>query len=217
MFAVPGPDFPCVIEPLGPGDVDEATRCYTGIFLEHEPLTATYRVSWSRFYPPARVYVALCAKDSLSFIARDKESGRIAGFIFCSDMSTDWASRDPGMEKLYSLFPEISRVLGSLEHNYKEHYPSGKGEALHVFQAGCLQRLQGRGIAKALVSTAMENALNSGFLYAVAECTSPVSRGLFSSCGFLPVYEADPRDLPGDTLNTTVELPCRVTLMVRKL
>ncbi|MCU0631030.1 MAG: GNAT family N-acetyltransferase, partial [Methanoregulaceae archaeon] len=190
---------------------------YADIFLNHEPMTRCYRISPDQFIPLAQVYVSLCAGDYLSFIARDPGSGELVGFIFCSDLSTDWSSRDPCMARLYSLFPGIASVLGSLEHRYGEQYPSGPGESLHIFQVGTSPRFQARGVAKALVSTAVNHARTRGFSYALAECTSPASRGLFSSCGFLVAYEQPFRNVSCGMSSCFADLPGSITLMVRKL
>lgn len=217
MRPVTGPDFPFTITPLTVSDTREATRCYTDVFLNHEPMTRCYGISPERFFPPAHVYVSLCARDSLGFIARDISSGDLAGFVFCSDLSTDWSSRDPVMNDLFSLFHEITCILGIMEQYYRERYPSGPGESLHVFQVGVSPRFQGSGVAKALVGNAVEHARDKGFSFALAECTSPASKRLFSSCGFLVVYELPFRNFSVDGTCYFRDLPGEITLMAREL
>ena len=148
---VNGPVFPFVITPLTGNDAGEATRCYADVFLNHEPMTRYCRKGPEIFFPPAYVYVTLCARDSLSFIARDSISGGLAGFAFSSDLATDWLSRDPLMADMFSIFNEITCILGRLEQCYREHYPVGAGESLHLFQVGTVPRFQGKGVAKALL------------------------------------------------------------------
>lgn len=212
-----GPDLPFVIKPLAGSEVEEVTRCYADIFLNHEPMTRCCRIGPDLFFPPAEVYVSLCARDSMSFIARGTRSGELAGFIFCSDLSTNWSSRDPRMADMFSLFPKITCILDRLEHYYREQYPSGPGESLHIFQVGVSSPFQGQGVAKALVRTVLENASMWGFSYALAECSSPASRGLFSSCGFLVAHEIAFRNFSADGASYFQDLPGEITLMVRKL
>ncbi|MCX6700204.1 MAG: GNAT family N-acetyltransferase [Methanomicrobiales archaeon] len=211
------PDLPYVIKPLASSDVGEGTRCYADIFLNHEPMTRCCRICHDLFFPPAHVYVSLCARDFKSFIARGTISGELAGFVFCSDLSTDWPSRDPRMADLFSLFPNITCILGRLEHYYREQYPSGPGKSLHIFQVGVSPQFQGLGIAKALIRTAVENARTGGFSYVLAECTSPASQGLFSSCGFFAAYEITFRNFSVDGTCYFQDLPGEITLMVREL
>lgn len=212
-----GLDPQFILQPLARSNIREVTRCYTDVFLNHEPLTRHCRVGHDLFFTPAYVYVSLCAADSLSFIVKDTVSMDIAGFVFCSDLCTDWSSRDPRMADMFSLFHEISCILGTLEHYYREQYPSDPGESLHIFQVGTNPMFQGHGVAKALVRTALENACDRNFSYALVECTSPASRGLFSSCGFFSIYEVSFSDFfEGGTCHFQ-DLPGEITLMVREL
>ena len=206
-----------VITPLTSGDAGEATRCYVDVFLNHEPMTRYCRTAPDLFFPPAYVYVTLCARDSLSFIARDTISGDLAGFVFCSDLATDWSSRDPLMADMVSIFHEITCILGRLEQCYREHYPIGPGESLHLFQVGTAPRFQGKGVAKALLTAAVDHARTRGFSYALAECTSPASRGLFSSCDFFEAAMVPFRDFSVDGTCYFKDLPGEITLMVREL
>lgn len=210
-------DFPFIIASLTDGDVGEVTRCYGDVFLHHEPMTLYYRVSPDIFYPLAHVYVSLCASDSHSFIARDTVSGDLAGFVFCSDLSTDWSSRDPRMVGMFTLFPNITCILDRLEQCYREQYPFGPGESFHIFQVGTIPRFQGRGVARAMVRTAVGHARSRGFSYALAECTSPASQGLFSSCGFFEEYILPFQDFSMDGTCYFKEIPGEITLMVREL
>lgn len=206
-----------LIQPLYPGDVPGVTRCYASVFLTDEPMTRYCRIGPELFLPPAHVYVSLCASDLLSYIVKDTISGDSAGFIFCSDLSTDWSSRDPRMAEIFSLFHEITCVLGRLEMYYHENYPSGPGEALHIFQVGITPLFRGLGVAKALVRTALENARDRGFSYALAECTSPASRSLFCSCGFVSGYKIPFQELSLDGACYFRDIPGEITLMVREL
>ena len=214
---VTGPVFPFVITPLAGSDTTEATRCYADVFLNHEPMTRYCRISPDLFFPPARVYVTLCARDSLSFIARDTISGDLAGFVFCSDLATDWSSRDPLMADMFSLFNEITCILGRLEQCYREDFPIGPGESLHLFQVGTTPRFQGKGVAKAMVMAAVDHARTRGFSYALAECTSPASLELFLSCGFFEAYVVPFRDFSVEETCYFKDLPGEITLMVREL
>jgi len=217
MSPVTGPDFPFVIAPLTGSDAGVATRCYSDVFLNHEPMTRCCSISPELFFPPAQVYVSLCAEDSLSFIARDKISRDLAGFILCSDLSTDWSSRDPRMNDMLLLFPAITSILNRLEQYYRERYPSGPGESFHIFQVGTASGFRQLGVAKALVRTALENARTRGFSHALAECTSPASRGLFYSCGFTVVYELPFLNFSVDGTCYFKDLPGEITLMAREL
>ncbi len=217
MSPVNGPVFPFVITPLTGNDAGEATRCYADVFLNHEPMTRYCRTGPEIFFPPAYVYVTLCARDSLSFIARDSISGGLAGFAFSSDLATDWLSRDPLMADMFSIFNEITCILGRLEQCYREHYPVGAGESLHLFQVGTVPRFQGKGVAKALLTAAVDHARTRGFSYALAECTTPASRGLFSACGFFEAAMVPFQDFSVDGTCYFKDLPGEITLMVREL
>ena len=216
MIPLKGPGFPFVIKPLASRDVGEAARCYMDVFLNHEPLTSCYRISPDLFFPPALAYVSLCAEDGLSYIARDAGSGGLAGFVFCSDLSTDWSSRGPCIARMSSLFPDIAGILGRLEQYYRGHFPSGPGQSLHIFQVGITPEFQAQGVAKALVVTAVEHGRERGYSYTLAECTSPSSQALFTSCEFLEVHGVPFPDC-SQSGACSPGLPGKILLMVREL
>jgi hypothetical protein len=68
-----------------------------------------------------------------------------------------------------------------------------------------------------MVRTAVGHARSRGFSYALAECTSPASQGLFSSCGFFEEYILPFQDFSMDGTCYFKEIPGEITLMVREL
>jgi GNAT superfamily N-acetyltransferase len=198
-------------------DIRETTTFYRDIFLKDEPMTRIHGIDPGIFFQHALVYTALCARDDLSFIARNCVTGDFAGFVLCSDLCTDWLVRDPRMAGLFSLFHESTCILEFLEEHYRKNYPCGTGKSLHLFQVGITPRFRGQGIAQSLIRTAVEHAYRRGFTHAFAECTWSASRELLLRCGFSGVYRIRYREFCTNGAYFFKDLPGEITLMVREL
>lgn len=169
---------------LSPDTADAAAKLYTQVFLNDEPMTRHHRIDPFAFLPSAREYLRYCAEQQLSFIAVDRETREVMGFMLGSDLSTDWESVGPGVRTLLSFFRESMAIIEELEHRCPDLRDVRPGAVLHLFQAGVMRTYRGQGIATRLISRSLNMAKKRGFEKVIAECTGQVSRHTCEKCGF---------------------------------
>jgi ribosomal protein S18 acetylase RimI-like enzyme len=179
---MPFPDT--AIVPLTGADADPAARLYTEVFLADEPTSRRRALDPELFYPFARSYVQILVGKDLSFVARTAESPDLAGFIFCVDVTNDPASEGEVMVEFLSHFRDAVAMIQELEEQHLDLPAIRPGSVLHIFQIGVRRDCRGRGIAAAMIRRALDHARERGFIRAIADCTNPASKRVFSQCGF---------------------------------
>jgi ribosomal protein S18 acetylase RimI-like enzyme len=173
-----------VFGPLTESEADETARIYRDVFLADEPTSQVRAPDPARFLTYAGHYTRFLAGKHLSFVARDRESHEIAGFIFCSDITeTPGSAGDRGMPHLED-FREVMCMIQELEDRYINPSETLRGTVLHIFQIGVGRKYRGRGIARDLIRRALANARDQGFRQALADCTGLASRRTFELSGF---------------------------------
>jgi ribosomal protein S18 acetylase RimI-like enzyme len=187
---LPGPDHSAglpghiVCEPLTRTDVETVARLYTDIFLTDEPATRRYAPDPAFFLHHARFYVRYLVKSHLSFIARDRRTGEIPGFIFCIDLTDDPAGDGPEMTEFVNHFRELVALIDELEDRHIDRNRIAPGSVLHVYQIGVHRHYRGAGIAGMMIRQVLTHAKERGFRQVIADCTGPVSHSAFGQCGF---------------------------------
>ncbi|MCQ1537818.1 GNAT family N-acetyltransferase [Methanocalculus taiwanensis] len=169
---------------LTSSDIDEVTQLYMDVFLDDEPTSRAIAPDRIAAYQDALGYVLALAENGLSFIARDGESGGIAGFIFCFDLLDDPTSDGAPMAALSRHFPEAISMIDELEDMFLKRSGVEKGSVLHIYQIGVGRPYRGRGIATALIRQVLRHAGELGYRQVVTDCTSARSRRAFERCGF---------------------------------
>lgn len=170
--------------PLTSAESFEAAQIYTDIFLADEPTTIRHGTDSSFFLPYAEMYVQFVARENLSFIARDKKTSEIIGFIFCLDFTSDIRDEGEQMEQFLNHFKATVVMMDELEDLFLNHDKIVAGSMLHVFQIGVDKKYRKLGIAKTLINQALNLAHERGFTHVIADCTSFTSTCSFESCGF---------------------------------
>lgn len=181
------PLYPFSCKHLTSDDIEQTARVYTDVFLNDEPTSRRHALDREIFLPYARFYVDVCVRKKLSFIAIEKESLNVIGFILCSDLTTDWDSEGKMMMDFLSHFHETLVAIDELEGRYFDRTRISRGRVLHVFQIGVIREFRGRSVSTTLIRRVLIDALERGYLQVVADCTSPLSSRSFERCGF---YEA---------------------------
>ncbi len=186
--ALPGDDpvnLPAVsIVPLQETDAEAAAELYTRVFLEDEPTTVRHAPDPARFLPFARRYVQWLAGKDLSYVAKDAQTGRVLGFIFCFDFLDDPAEESPALQEFILQFRHAVAMIDELEARHISRDSVAPGSVLHIFQIGVDRQGRRQGIAEALVRRILARAKERGFARLVADCTNPASERLFAQCGF---------------------------------
>lgn len=175
---------PVIYVPLTSAESFEAAQIYTDIFLADEPTTIRHGPDSSFFLPYAEMYVQFVARKNVSFIARDKKTSEIIGFIFCLDFTSDIRDEGEQMVQFLNHFKATVAMMDELEDQFLNHDEIVAGSILHVFQIGVDKRYRKLGIAKALINQVLSQAHERGFTHVIADCTSLGSQKSFESCGF---------------------------------
>jgi len=194
---------------------EEVAVVVTDTFLNHEPVISSLGVNREDYLFCAKVYCADAAEKGLSLMARDRNSGEIAGFIICEDLVTEWNQDEDA--KLISLIAPALSLVHDLEQKFLLEENLEKGQCLHIFQVGVLPGFQGKSIATTLIQETVEVAREKGYFYAAADCTGPVSQRCHQKCGFTQQDSIDFRsfDFEGERVFSKLKGAC--ALMVKKL
>ncbi len=164
-----------------PADVSEMTRMLALAFTQSDPPAVAVGLTPDEF----EAFVALVAIPestlSLTVVARDLESGVIAGALLNEDASTP---PPDGMDALSGKFDPIFDLFGRLEDEQAAQDMVEPGAVLHLFLLGVDGRFAGRGIAQQLVGAALAHGSTMGYQFAITEATNRTSQHIFDKAGF---------------------------------
>lgn len=163
---------------------DATAELYTNVFLNDEPMTRRHGITYEQFLPCAREYLHICAEQKLSVISIGSRTSEVSAFLIGSDLTVDWHSAGPGMVALLTLFRESVAIIEELESQYPDLAHIRPGMVLHFFQAGVHREYRKQGLLTRLMECSLAHAQREGYVKVIAECTSPVSRHAFETCGF---------------------------------
>lgn len=161
-----------------------AAQLYSDVFISDEPTTHLHAPDPSEFIRYAEIYVSSLIPKNLSFIAMDRSTRDIIGFIFCFDLVSDITDEGEEMVRFLSHFHETVLLIDELEHRFLPIEEMSVGQVLHVFQIGVDKKYRRSKIACSLIYAVLEHGKNLGFSKVIADCTSSASLQVFSSCGF---------------------------------
>ncbi len=175
--------FSCI--PLSPDTVEATARLYTEVFVLDEPMTRWHREKEEDFLSFARKYVHFCETEGLSCIAREEITGKVIGFIFCSDLTMDLDALGPDMREYLTRFDAIIQLIEALEEKYLTCHNVKPGIGLHINQLGICREGRNRSVSTALIRHIVASARERGFQKIVADCTGPLSCRSFENAGFV--------------------------------
>lgn len=185
---------PVFIVPLTEPNVEPAARLYTEVFLADEPTSHRHALDPALSLPYARFYVRSLVRKDLSFIARDKRTKEILGFVFYFDLTDNLEDEGESMVAFLAHFREGVALINELEDRHINRKEIDAGSVLHVFQIGVHRKFRGNGIAQAMIHMVIDHAYKRRFRQVITDCTSPASQRTFEQCGFNEVgfspYEA---------------------------
>jgi ribosomal protein S18 acetylase RimI-like enzyme len=120
--------------------------------------------------------------DGLTMVARDAETGRLAGALITDDFASPLPAE---LESLSDKLLPIFSLLGGLHEEYRQGRTLSSGQYLHPFMLATDKRYRGRGVAQKLVAASLENGASLGFRQAVTEATGVISQHIFRKAGFV--------------------------------
>jgi ribosomal protein S18 acetylase RimI-like enzyme len=168
-------------------------------FARHDPPAVVLGITQDDFKAYLSIICANAGDDGLSIVARDVESGIMAGALRTEDAARsaqiDLASLSPRFEPIFDLFGELEAKVDDVD-------PIESGTTLHVFMLGVDERFSRRGIAQRLVEVALANGAAMGYGTAVTEATNLVSQHIFEKLGFSARAQASYADYRRDGIAT---------------
>lgn len=199
-----------------PSEIPELTRMLALAFARNDPPAVAVRLTPAEFEAFVALIVAPATTLSLTVVARDLESGVLAGAL----LSEDAAMPAPdGMDALSAKFDPIFDLFGRLEGDQAQPEETEPGTVLHLFLLGVDGRFTGRGIAQRLVEAALAHGSTMGYRTAVTEATNRTSQHIFGKAGFTTRTQASYADYRRDGIAVFASISEHggPTAMVREL
>lgn len=162
-----------VTRPLLPADEESVAALLAATFSSGEMLCKG-RISTEELLPFATFIVHAAVAQGLSYIAREKTSGKLAAFAICDDYC---APPPPGIEQVVCkpLVPIFS-LLEQLSKRAVVSFPySKRGEMYHVFMGGTAKQFEGQGLGLMMRQHALEIARQKGYRAVISEPTHPAT------------------------------------------
>ena len=164
-----------------PPDTDEIVDLLARVFSESEPPAVAMGLTFFDMEQFLRFITPGIVSASLTVIARDTDSGELAGVLLTDDFAVP-PRLDP--TQINSRFVPIFSMLEELDEQFRRERTFLPGECIHLFMLGVDRRFAGCGIAKAMVAACVTNGLQKGYRTAITEATGKVSQQVFRKNGF---------------------------------
>ena len=161
-------------------DVPEVVRLLARTFAANDPPAVAVGLTPDEL----EAYLARAARgagsDGLTFVARDLESGQLAGALLALDAATP----PPSVDGLSPKFTPVMEIFGQLDAEIPDASPPAPGRIVNLLMLGVADGFARRGIAQELVRTCLANGLRAGYRQATTTATNPVSQHIFRKLGF---------------------------------
>jgi ribosomal protein S18 acetylase RimI-like enzyme len=162
-------------------DTPEIGRLLAESFTKHDPPAIAVGLTPDEFEAFVALWLPRAGADGLTIIARDRETGEIAGALLTEDAA---ATPPQGVEGLSEKLDAIFDLLGQIDSEYRNGRTIVSGQYLHLFLLGVADQFARRGIGRELVAACLQNGGARGYASAVTEATNPVSQHIFRELGF---------------------------------
>lgn len=177
-----------VFETISQENYIQAGECLSDVFFREEPVTSRLNLEPESYSHMVINFCRVIGKDGLCFLARENETGNVAGVITNIDMMIDFGEKFAGepdyfYQVIRKLAPDIAMTT-LLEEKFIEEKKFLPGECLHLFQCAVLQEYRKQGIAAALVDVTISKAVEKGYKWAAVDCTGEISKQIFDELGF---------------------------------
>jgi ribosomal protein S18 acetylase RimI-like enzyme len=170
-----------LFEVCRPSDFPEMCRVLAETFARNDPPAVAVGLTAAEFERFVRLVAGSEITRELTIVARDPESGSLAGAMLTEDAASPLPE---GMTELPEKFEPIFDLFGLLEALVAEPPADTPGDVLHLFLLGVDNRFAGHGVGQRLVREALDNGIAKGYRTAVVEATNLGSQHIFSKLGF---------------------------------
>lgn len=172
-------------------DSEDVVRLLAQVFSESDPPAVAMALSSEEMEQFLQLVVPNVIPDGLTVIARNKDTGKLAGVMLSDDFASP-PDADPGQISA-KLLPILS-MLDSLDKQFRRGKTVARGQYLHLFMLGVDSQFAGRGVGQGVVKTCIDNAAQMGYRTALTEATGRVSQHIFRKNGFVERFRVPYQD-----------------------
>jgi ribosomal protein S18 acetylase RimI-like enzyme len=119
-------------------------------------------------------------REGLSIVARDAQTGEIAGAQLNDEMGLD-------LPVELSQFEWVAPVVALAEEMYRQYFEGhavNPNESAHFFLIGVFRSYRGKGVGHRLLELSLEHARARGYRRAVVEASGLISQHILRKAGF---------------------------------
>ena len=172
---------PIRCELLKRNDVQQLVHLVARTWSADEPLSAALGLLAPDIERFLRTASEQLLSDGLTMVARDVASNKLAGALIAEDLASPLPVEP---ENLSPKFEPIFSLMSGLAEEYRKGRTLSAGQHLHICVLATDRRHRGHGVAQRLVDAIIENGLDQGYRYAVAEPTGAAAQHIFRKAGF---------------------------------
>lgn len=182
------PSFQIVI--MGEEHVEQASICVANAFLR-EPMTRTLGINYEQVLNDFAKPVEKVARDGLSVVAIDDETGDVIGVCVNKDYTVSPVEEDNG----YSDSLPIFTLVDQLDDAATQLINVPSNEVFHLYILAVDGNHCSEGIAAKLTERTYQIAKEKGFKQIVSEVTGPISQHIIGQkAGFQEIGRVNYRD-----------------------
>lgn len=162
-------------------DIIDACNCLALAFTSEEPTTRKLEITIDELFIFAEIFCKNTVTDSLSFVAKDQQTGKLIGSLIVEDFVT---LPPEDLDRISPKFKPVLALLRQLDDNYKKRYQIQKNEILHILMSGVDKEYVGRKISSTLKQAAHALGKIKKYQGAIAEATGPFSQKINADLGY---------------------------------
>ncbi len=166
---------------LGAKDVTQVADTVARGFTDgSEPTALALGLASEDFKPLLEALLPKFLRDGLSIVARDRQTGEIAGVQLNEEMGLD-------LPVELTRFEWTAPVFALAGEMYSQYFQGGlpePNESVHIFIIVVSSSHRGKGVGQKLLDLSLKHARARGFRRAVVEATGLISQHIMRKGGF---------------------------------
>ncbi len=165
---------------LARSQLEEAVALLTKVWVDMEPLIAWMDQAFEELNPFLLSMQQSALDPMLSTVAADSTTGDIVGMALNFEL---------GLSKVIPRADPINALIDGLDNVYREHYATQhyEGKVMEVYGLGVADSAKGKGLGKAMIMEAVQNAKKAGYKWCVAAATNVYSARICENLGMTKV------------------------------
>ena len=171
-------------------DLHQTIDCLANIFPNGNPLLRAVGMTPDEYYPIAEIVCNLAVKHDCSYIAKDKSSGQIIGFLLCKNLM----SKGNELKNLSSFSQRVRPIRALLDLivvEYTEEKKNISGDIIDLLMLGIKKEYRGQGIASKLIVKTIEMARCKGFKIAISQVVHMRAQQIFLKLNFQEILSVE--------------------------